>query len=153
MSEELNKEMDELEEADKATAKKIVKHEIGDDEQGDPDMDKGIKKAADNKTKGKPTSETKKVEEGELPPALAKAIAKKKKDNGDDDEEDDEEEEELTKKEAVQVPKLKSEILAGLVDHLRGLKKEDLSKMYGSTVLGEQEDDEEDEDEDEDEDE
>ena len=150
MSEELNKEMDELEEADK-TAKKIVKHPIGDDEQGDPDMDKGIKKAADNKTKGKPTSETKEVKEGELPPALAKAIAKKKKDNGDD-EEDEEEEEEQTKKEAVQVPKLKSEILAGLVDHLRGLKKEDLSKMYGSTVLGEQEDDdEEDDDEDDDE--
>ncbi len=94
-----------------------------------------------------------KVEEGELPPALAKAIAKKKKDNGGDDEEDEEEEEEQTKKEAVQVPKLKSEILAGLVDHLKGLKKEELSKMFGSTVLGEQEDDDEEEDEDEDEDE
>ena len=49
------------------------------------------------------------------------------------------------KKEALEIPKLKSEILAGLVDHLKGLKKEDLSKIYGSQVIGEQEGDDEDE--------
>ena len=126
MSEE-TKEMDELEEADKSTAK-VVKHEVGDDEQGDPDMDKGMKKAADNKTKGKAES------------AKVKAESKKVKEDDEEEPESDEdegEEEEQTKKEAREVPKLKSEILAGLVDHLKGLKKEDLSKIYGSQVIGE----------------
>ena len=140
MSEE-TKEMDELEEADKSTAK-VVKHEVGDDEQGDPDMDKGMKKAADNKTKGKAES------------AKVKAESKKVKEDDEEepesDEDEGEEEEEQTKKEAREVPKLKSEILAGLVDHLKGLKKEDLSKIYGSQVIGEEEgDDEEDDDEEE----
>ena len=62
----------------------------------------------------------------------------------------DEEEEEQTKKEALEIPKLKSEILAGLVDHLKGLKKEDLSKIYGSQVIGEEEGDDEDDEEEED---
>ena len=139
MSEE-TKEMDELEEADKSTAK-VVKHEVGDDEQGDPDMDKGMKKAADNKTKGKAES------------AKVKAESKKVKEDDEEepesDEDEGEEEEEQTKKEAREVPKLKSEILAGLVDHLKGLKKEDLSKIYGSQVIGEEEGDEEDDDEEE----
>jgi len=140
---EATKEMDELEEADKSTAK-IVKHEVGDDEQGDPDMDKGIKKAADNKTKGKAES------------AKVKAESKKVKEDDEeepesDEDEGEEEEDEQTKKEAHEVPKLKSEILAGLVDHLKGLKKEDLSKIYGTQVIGEEEgDDEEDDDEEED---
>ena len=140
---EATKEMDELEEADKSTAK-IVKHEVGDDEQGDPDMDKGIKKAADNKTKGKAES------------AKVKAESKKVKEDDEeepesDEDEGEEEEDEQTKKEAHEVPKLKSEILAGLVDHLKGLKKEDLSKIYGTQVIGEEEgDDEDDDDEEED---
>ncbi len=133
MSEE-TKEMDELEEADKATAK-VNKIDAGDDEQKDPDMDKAVKKASDNKTKGKAES------------AKVKAESKVKE---DDDEEEDEGEEEDEQKEALEVPKLKSEILAGLVDHLKGLKKEDLSKIYGSQIIGEEEgDDEEDEDEEE----
>ena len=142
MSEE-TKEMEELEEADKSTAK-IVKHPVGDDEQGDPDMDKGIKKAADNKTKGKAES------------AKVKAESKKVKEDdeeepeSDEDEDEGEEEDEQTKKEAREVPKLKSEILAGLVDHLKGLKKEDLSKIYGSQVIGEEDEDDEDDEEEED---
>ena len=135
MSEE-TKEMDELEEADKSTAK-IVKHEVGDDEQGDPDMDKGVKKASDNKTKGK--AESKKVKEDD-----------EEEEEPESDEDEGEEEEEQTKKEAREVPKLKSEILAGLVDHLKGLKKEDLSKIYGSQIIGEQDDDEDDDEEEED---
>ena len=59
-----------------------------------------------------------------------------------DDEEDEKEQEESVR----QTPKLKSEILAGLVDHMKGLRKEDLAKIYGKTVL--EQDDEEDEDED-----
>ena len=83
-------------------------------------------------------------------PDLAKDVKKaklNKEEDESDEEEDSEEEEEQTKKEAVQVPKLKSEILAGLVDHLKGLKKEDLSKIYGSQVIGEEEGDDEDEEE------
>ena len=133
MSEE-TKEMDELEEADKATAK-VNKIDAGDDEQKDPDMDKSVKKAADNKTKGKAES------------AKVKAESKVKEDD-DEDDEDEEEEEEQVKKEAREVPKLKSEILAGLMDHLKGLKKEDLSKIYGSQVIGEEEEEDDDEEED-----
>ena len=134
MSEE-TKEMDELEEADKSTAK-INKIEGGDDEQGEPDHDKAVAKASDNKTKGKAES------------AKVKAESKKVKEDDEEEPESDEdegEEEEQTKKEAREVPKLKSEILAGLVDHLKGLKKEDLSKIYGSQVIGEEEGDDEDE--------
>jgi len=84
---------------------------------------------------------------------VKKAKAESKDVKEDDDEEDSEEEEGEEKdeqKEAREVPKLKSEILAGLVDHLKGLKKEDLSKIYGSQIIGEEEgDDEEDEDEEE----
>ena len=83
---------------------------------------------------------------------VKKAKAESKDVKEDDDEEDSEEEgeEKDEQKEAREVPKLKSEILAGLVDHLKGLKKEDLSKIYGSQIIGEEEgDDEEDEDEEE----
>ena len=132
MSEE-TKEMEELEEsevteteevteADKSTAK-VTKHSGEDDAKKNPDMAKDVKKA--------------------------KSESKVKEDDDEDD--DEEEEEEQTKKEAREVPKLKSEILAGLVDHLKGLKKEDLSKIYGSQVIGEEEegDDEEEDDEEE----
>jgi len=126
MSEELTKEMEELEEsevteADAKTAK-VSKHEGDDNAKKNPDFAKDVKKAK---------SESKKVKED---------------DDEDEDDEDAEEGEEQVKKESV-TPKLKSEILQGLVDHMKGLKKEDLSKIYGSTVLGEQDDDEDDEDE------
>ena len=68
----------------------------------------------------------------------------------ENDEAEAEVEEEV--EEIQEMPKLKSEILAGLVDHMKGLKKEDLANLYGKTVLGE-EDEEEEDDEDEDEEE
>ena len=133
MSEE-TKEMEELEEsevteteevteADKSTAK-VTKHSGEDDAKKNPDMAKDVKKA--------------------------KSESKVKEDDDEEEEDSEEEgEEEQTKKEAVEIPKLKSEILAGLVDHLKGLKKEDLSKIYGSQVIGEEEEgDDEDEEED-----
>lgn len=128
MSEELTKEMEELEEsevteADAKTAK-VSKHDGDDNAKKNPDFAKDVKKAK---------SESKKVKED---------------DDEDEDDEDAEEGEEQVKKESV-TPKLKSEILQGLVDHMKGLKKEDLSKIYGSTVLGEQDDDEDEEEEDE----
>ena len=130
MSEELNKDMEELEEsevteADAKTAK-VTKHEGDDNAKKNPDMAKDVKKAK---------SESKKVKE----------------DDDEEDEDEEEKEDEQVKKESVQVPKLKSEILQGLVDHFKSLKKEDLAKIYGSQVIGEQEEDDDEEDSDEDE--
>ena len=149
MSDELNKEMEELEEvseveeatAPKATNPSSVKLK---NEKENMQKAKTSGKSSDPKaTKGavKPVS----VGEGELPPALQKAVDKKK--GNDDEEEDDEKEQE---DESV-LPKLKSEILAGLVDHMKGMKKEELAKIYGSTILGEDDEDDEDDDDEDDE--
>ena len=124
MSEE-TKEMEEVVESEEVEEEavaeaKVTKHDGDDSAKKNPDMAKDVKKA--------------------------KSESKVKEDD-DEEEEDSEEEEEQTKKEALEVPKLKSEILAGLVDHLKGLKKEDLSKIYGSQVIGEEEGDDEDEEE------
>ena len=129
MSEE-TKEMEELEESEVTESKTKSETTVidGEDEKTakkKPDFAKDVKKA--------------------------KAESKVKEDDDEEEEDSDEgeEEEEQTKKEAREVPKLKSEILAGLVDHLKTLKKEDLSKIYGSQVIGEEEegDDEEDDEE------
>ena len=129
MSEE-TKEMEELEETEVTESKTKSETTVidGEDEKTakkKPDFAKDVKKA--------------------------KAESKDVKEDDDEEEEDSdegEEEEEQTKKEAREVPKLKSEILAGLVDHLKTLKKEDLSKIYGSQVIGEEEEgDDEDEEE------
>ena len=74
------------------------------------------------------------VVEGELPPALQKAIDKKngkKDDDEDDDDEDDEEEEdEQVKKEEVKVPSTKSAMIKALFDKVNGLKKEEVSAKW-----------------------
>jgi len=98
--------------------KSATKHDGDDAAKKNPDMAKDVKKAKLNK----------------------------EEDESDEEEEDSEEEEEQTKKEALELPKLKSEILAGLVDHLKGLKKEDLAKIYGTQVIGEEEGDDDEED-------
>ena len=61
------------------------------------------------------------------------------------------EEEQVEEEEIREMPKLKSDILSGIVDHIKGLKKEDLAKIYGTTVLGEEDGDDDDEDKDDDE--
>jgi hypothetical protein len=137
MSEELNKAMEDLEEADASTAK-VNKIDVGDDEQGEPNHDKTTAAAKKNKAK----AESKKIK------AESKKV--KEEDDEEEDSEDDEEEtEEQVKKEALVVPKLKSEMLDNLVNHMKGLKKEDLAKLYGS-ALSEEEDEEEDGEEDDD---
>ena len=75
------------------------------------------------------------VTEGELPPALQKAIDKKKgKDDDDDDDDDDEEEEEeedeQVKKEEVKIPSTKSAMIKALFDKVNGLKKEEVSAKW-----------------------
>ena len=78
--------------------------------------------------------EEEEVVEGELPPALQKAIDKKngkKDDDEDDDDEDDEEEEdEQVKKEEVKVPSTKSAMIKALFDKVNGLKKEEVSAKW-----------------------
>ena len=98
-----------------------------------------------------------KIEEGELPPALAKANAAKKKDNDDDEEEvkeDNEEEEEEGEEEvdeSVSIPKTKAGMIKALYDQLNTMKKSDLSDSFttimGSTLAEEEEADDEDEEE------
>ena len=126
MSEE-TKEMEELEEADKSTAK-IVKHPVGDDEQGDPKMDNTKKASPPKAKKSDASGDTGKVEKSE------------------------ETEVEENVEEIQEMPKLKSEILQGLVDHMKGLKKEDLAKIYGSQILEQDKDSDDDEDEEDDDD-
>ena len=123
MSEELTKEMEnvtELEEAHASTAK-VNKIDHGETEQKSPKHDKSVKKSPDNTT--------------------SKSGASKKQTEATEKEDEDVEEKE--QKEAVTMPKLKSEIMQGIVDHMKGLKKEDLAKMYGSVVMTEDDDEEE----------
>jgi len=79
--------------------------------------------------------EEKEVVEGELPPALQKAIDKKngKKDDDEDDDEDDDDEEkedEQVKKEEVKIPTTKTAMISAIFDKVNGLKKEDVSKRF-----------------------
>ena len=76
-----------------------------------------------------------KVKEGELPPALQKAIDKKKgkdDDDEDDDEDDDdeEEEEESVKKEEFKIPPTKAGMIKALFDKVNGMKKEEVSTKW-----------------------
>jgi len=160
MSEELNKEMDELDEVEEATAKPtgISAKEPGatspksvklKQEKENMEKAKAAKSASDPKaTKGavKPVTTVEDKDEDEVEEGKT-TKASVKKEFGHD--KDDEEEEEEVKKEEKSTPKLKSEILQGIVDHIKGLKKEELAKLYGTHVLGEteHEDDEEEEEE------
>jgi hypothetical protein len=78
------------------------------------------------------------VEEGELPPALQKAIAAKKAKDGDDDDDDDddeeEEEDEQVKKESVKLPSTKTAMISALFDKVNGMKKEDVSKRFSDLM-------------------
>ena len=77
------------------------------------------------------------VKEGELPPALQKAIDKKKgkDDDDEDDDEDDkdddeEEEEESVKKEEIKIPLTKAGMIKALFDKVNGMKKEEVSARW-----------------------
>jgi len=136
MSDELNKEMDELEEVEEATAEPtgVKAKEPG---ATSPKSVK-LKQEKENmaKEKGAKAASDPKATKGIVKPVTLSA--------GDDVEKEDheEEEEEVKKEEKASAPKLKSELMQGIVDHIKGLKKEDLAKMYGTHVLGETEKDE-----------
>ena len=76
----------------------------------------------------------------------AKGDAKSAKTQAMEESEVEEEVEEIQ-----EMPKLKSDILAGLVDHMKGLKKEDLENLYKSTLMTEEDEEDEDDEEEEEE--
>ena len=129
MSEKLNKEMEEvveedtLEEASAPTVK------------GDAKSVK-LKQQPENmqKPQGGPTASA----------PTAKGDAKSAKTQAMEESEVEEEVEEIQ-----EMPKLKSDILAGLVDHMKGLKKEDLENLYKSTLMTEEDEEDEDDEEEE----
>ena len=137
MSEQLNKEMEELEELEEVTANaKTISATSPSSvklKQEKEDMQKAKTSGATNtlKTKGDAKSvKTQAMEDAEVEGEVV--------------------EEEV--EEIQEMPKLKSEMLDGLVAHMKSLKKEDLAKLYASNLMNE-EDEEEEEDEDEDEEE
>ena len=128
MSEELNKEMEE-----------VVEEE-------------SVEEAVAPKTKGSNSKLKQQPHDMQKPQGGPTASAPKAT-SGDKSYKAEEAEVEEEVEEIQEMPKLKSEILAGLVDHMKGLKKEDLANLYGKTVLGEEDEEEEDEDDDDEEEE
>jgi len=135
MSEELTKEMEEVEEdsVEEATAPKA----------SNPSSVK-LKQEKENMQKAKTSGSASepKATKGAVKPVTTVEDKEEEKEVKAKSESDEEEEEEVKKEEKASAPKLKSEIMQGLVDHIKGLKKEDLAKMYGTHVLGETEQDE-----------
>jgi len=70
------------------------------------------------------------VVEGELPPALQKAIDKKNGKDDDDDDDDEEEEDEQVKKEEVKIPSTKAGMIKALFDKVNTMKKEEVSTKW-----------------------
>ena len=128
MSEELNKEMEE-----------VVEEE-------------SVEEAVAPKTKGSNSKLKQQPHDMQKPQGGPTASAPKAT-SGDKSYKAEEAEVEEEVEEIQEMPKLKSEILQGLVDHMKGLKKEDLANLYGKTVLGEEDEEEEDEDDDDEEEE
>ena len=122
MSDELNKEMEQ-----------VVEEE-------------SVEEAVAPKTKGSNSKLKQQPHDMQKPQGGPTASAPKTKGTAPMAAEETEEVEEEVE-EIKEMPKLKSEILQGLVDHMKGLKKEDLAKLYGSQIL-EQDDEEEEDDED-----
>ena len=137
MSEELTKEMEEVDEVEEATAKPtgVSAKEPG---ASNPSSVK-LKQEKENMEKAKTSGKT---SDPKSTKGIVKPVTLVKTEDKDEEVKEDDEEEEVKKEEKATAPKLKSEIMQGLVDHIKGLKKEDLAKMYGTHVLGETEQDE-----------
>ena len=94
----------------------------------------GLVEAPEQIEKEEVIAEAPKVKEGELPPALQKAIDKKNgkddDDEDDDEDDDDEEEKESVKKEELKIPTTKTAMISAIFDKVNGLKKEDVSKRF-----------------------
>ena len=141
MSEELTKEMENVDEVDEATASPtgVKAKEPGASNPSSVKLKQEKENMEKTKTPGKASDP--KSTKGVVKPVIHAEDAEEEEEEVKAKSESDEEEEEV-KKEEKSTPKLKSEIMQGLVDHIKGLKKEDLAKMYGTHILGETEQDE-----------
>ena len=139
MSEELNKKMEEVVEEEKVEEASAPKA-------SNPSSVK-LKQEKENMQKAKTTGSASdpKATKGTVKPVTLVKTEEKDEDKevkAKSESDEEEEEEEVKAEEKASTPKLKSEIMQGIVDHIKGLKKEDLAKMYGKHVLGETEQDE-----------
>jgi len=150
MSDELNKEMENVVEATakptgvSAKAPSATKTTVK-PKQEPENMQKAPTTGSSNTLKAKGDAKSAKTP---AEPYTSKMEETEMEDQVDQVEETVEESEEVIQ----EMPKLKSDMLDGLVAHMKGLKKEELAALYSSTLMTE-EDEEEEEEEDEDEEE
>ena len=140
MSEELNKEMEQVDEIEESEAKPtgVKAKEPGASNPSSVKLKQEKEDLQKAKTSGK-SSDPKATKGAVKPVSVESKEDEEDKESVDEAQaktESDEEEKEV-KEESPSTPKLKSEIMQGLVDHIKGLKKEDLAKLYGTHVLGE----------------
>jgi hypothetical protein len=147
MSDELNKEMEEVVEATakptgvKAKAPSAAKTTVK------------PKQEPENmqKSQGGPTASAPKAKGGSVSLKDTETVKQKTEETEMEDQVDQVEETVEESEEVIQeMPKLKSEMVDGLVAHMKGLKKEELAALYSNTLMTE-EDEEEEEEEDEEE--
>ena len=129
MSEQLNKEMEELEELEEGSNASTISAT-------NPSSVK-LKQEKEDMQKAKTSGTTNTLK--------TKGDAKSVKTQAMEDTEAEGEVVEEEVEEIQEMPKLKSEMLDGLVAHMKSLKKEDLAKLYASNLMNEEEEDEEDE--------
>lgn len=148
MSDELNKEMEDVVEATakptgvSAKAPSATKTTVK-PKQEPENMQKAPTTGSSNTLKAKGDAKSAKTP---AEPYTSKMEETEMEDQVDQVEETVEESEEVIQ----EMPKLKSDMLDGLVAHMKGLKKEELAALYSSTLMTE-EDEEEEEEEDEEE--
>ena len=153
MSDELNKEMEDVVEATakptgvSAKAPSATKTTMK-PKQEPENMQKAPTTGSTNTLKAKGDAKSVTIKGAGQETVKTKMEETEMEDQVDQVEETVEESEEVIQ----EMPKLKSDMLDGLVAHMKGLKKEELAALYSNTLMTE-EDEEEEEDEDEDEEE
>ena len=153
MSDELNKEMEDVVEATakptgvSAKAPSATKTTVK-PKQEPENMQKAPTTGSTNTLKTKGDAKSVKMKGAGMETKSSKMEETEMEDQVDQVEETVEESEEVIQ----EMPKLKSDMLDGLVAHMKGLKKEELAALYSNTLMTE-EDEEEEEEEDEDEEE
>ena len=152
MSDELNKEMEDVVEATakptgvSAKAPSATKTTVK-PKQEPENMQKAPTTGSTNTLKTKGDAKSVKMKGAGMETKSSKMEETEMEDQVDQVEETVEESEEVIQ----EMPKLKSDMLDGLVAHMKGLKKEELAALYSSTLMTEEEEEEEEEDEEEEE--
>ena len=152
MSDELNKEMENVVEATakptgvSAKAPSATKTTVK-PKQEPENMQKAPTTGSTNTLKAKGDAKSVVVKGAGQETVKTKMEETEMEDQVDQVEETVEESEEVIQ----EMPKLKSDMLDGLVAHMKGLKKEELSALYSNTLMTEEDEEEEEEEEDEEE--